>query len=198
MATHCRRPRPSPPRRARSPPPKACRWTRRNSLTSTADSRSPTATASSTDRGGRSPSIAMPFTMRSNSSITSCSWASTAPCSAAGSSSRQASSWRSRRSVRLLSMPLRSPRLGVPHGVQQQVRHLAHRRYDNRHRALLLFRGGQPRRHTHAGGAAHARAAELHHQQILQRYSFPFVRRERTILRIDSITSSMPSAVESR
>ena len=41
---------------------------------------------------------------------------------------------------------------------------------------------------------AHAGAAEFHHQQILQRNSFPLVTRERTILRMASSTSSMVKA----
>ena len=81
----------------------------RYSATSSAESRSPMATASSTERGGRTLSIAMPPTMRSNSPISAWIFAITAACLASGSSSRQASSWRERNAARLVSMPARSP-----------------------------------------------------------------------------------------
>ena len=81
----------------------------RYSATRSAESRSPVATASSADRGGRMLSMAMPPAMRSNSAISLWICAMTAAWRGAGSNSRQASSWRERKAATSVSMPVRSP-----------------------------------------------------------------------------------------
>ena len=82
----------------------------------------------------------MPLTMRSNSPIrSSMQLPAHASRSRAGSSSRQASSWRSRSYASCASMPAAIAGLGVAHGIEQQVRDLGHRRNHDQHRPLLLF-----------------------------------------------------------
>ncbi len=147
--------------------PSAFRW----SATRSAESRSPTATASSTERGGRSLSMAMPRTMRSNSPISSSICASTSGWRAAGSSSRQASSWRRRSSARLVCMPAAVAAFGVAHGIEQQVGDLRHGRDHHGDGTPGALGGGQAGGGPHALGRAHAGAAEFHDQQILQRNS---------------------------
>ena len=138
----------------------------RYSAISSADSRSPAATASSTERGGRSPSITCRWRCASNSSI-SASHPGDAPSPArsGGSSSRQALDMprAQRREVGLQAGLV--ARLGVAHGVEQQVGDLRHGRHHDDHRPLGVLLGGETRRHPHALGRAHAGAAEFHHQQ---------------------------------
>jgi Tol biopolymer transport system component len=81
----------------------------KRAATSRVERRSPTATASSTERGGASPSRQMPFAMRAKSPVMASIWARTAACLSSGSRSRQVSRWRVRSLAMSESMPTWSP-----------------------------------------------------------------------------------------
>src|SRR5437870_2955153 len=88
-------------------------------------------------------------------------------------------------------------RLSVLSGFNQQVSDTRHGRDHNDHGPFVPLLGRKPRGHLHAVGTADARAAEFHHQKILQRNSFPFEMRARTRRRMVSSTSSIERLVES-
>ena len=102
------------------------------------------------------PASACRSTMRSNSPISSRdSGQHGGLLPSAGSSSRQASSWRSRKLVEIGVQPGVIAGLGVAHGVEQQVGDLRHRRDHDHHRPLAsVARRPDRGRHAHALGAS--------------------------------------------
>ncbi len=169
----------------------------RGSLTSSAESRSPIATASSTERGGRSPSISMPPTIRSKlcDQLDQRRIASRRP----RIRPQPPDVFRARVRDVDLRRPAWSPRLGVLHGVEQQVGDLRHRRDHDDHRPLAACCSRTRR------AATRIRSAEptlvppnFITSRPLNGRSFPLVMRARTSFKNRFLTSSMDRSVESR
>ena len=125
-------------------------------------------TASSTERGGRSPSIAMPFTMRSNSPISSAMRAVTV-------------AWLSRRqqvAASLFVAAAQVRQVGVhaarlPASACRMASSSRSVIFDMAETTtttgrLLCSSADDARRHAHALGRAHAGAAEFHDEQVVR------------------------------
>ncbi len=114
--------------------------TSRYSAIINAERRSPMAMASSTDRGGRSPSISMPCAMRRKSAMSSRTPVSARPHCDRIAQQFLASLFVTLRETSHAGLDARFiARFGVPQGVQQQIGDTRHRRNHRQHGPPLLL-----------------------------------------------------------